>query len=84
MHIFDSLCHENDIEHILTKVNHPWTNGQVECMNRTLKDSIVKRYYYDIHKALAEHPYAFVKAYNFATRLKTLKGLTPYEFIITT
>ena len=24
---------------------------------------------------------AFVSAYNFARRLKTLKGLTPYEFI---
>jgi transposase InsO family protein len=24
------------IEHRLTKVNHPWTNGQVERMNRTI------------------------------------------------
>ena len=37
---------------------HPWTNGQVERMNRTIND-----------------------AYNFARRLKTLRGLTPYEFI---
>lgn len=82
MHIFDRVCHENDIEHRLTKVNHPWTNGQVERMNRTLKDATVKRYYYDTHKALADHLYAFVNAYNFAKRLKTLKGLTPYGFII--
>ena len=82
MHIFDRVCHENNIEHRLTKVNHPWTNGQVERMNRTLKDATVKRYHYDTHKALADHLYAFVKAYNFAKRLKTLKGLTPYEFII--
>lgn len=26
---------------------------------------------------------AFIDAYNFARRLKTLKGLTPYEFICT-
>lgn len=26
----------------------------------------------------------FVNAYNFAKRLKTLRGLTPYEFIVRT
>ena len=25
-------CRENDIEHRFTKINHPWTNGQVERM----------------------------------------------------
>jgi len=84
MHIFDCVCYENNIEHRLTKVNHPWTNGQVERMNRTLKEATVKRYYYDTHKALADHLHAFINAYNFAKRLKTLKGLTPYEFIINT
>ncbi len=29
MHIFDRICYEYNIEHRLTKVNHPWTNGQV-------------------------------------------------------
>jgi transposase InsO family protein len=32
-HIFDRVCDENRIEHRLTKVKHPWTNGQVERMN---------------------------------------------------
>ena len=32
-HIFDRVCKENGIEHRLTKVKHPWTNGQVERMN---------------------------------------------------
>ena len=32
---FDLICDANDIEHRLTKPNHPWTNGQVERMNRT-------------------------------------------------
>ena len=27
-HIFDRVCDENRIEHRLTKVKHPWTNGQ--------------------------------------------------------
>jgi transposase InsO family protein len=37
-HIFDRVCTENGIEHKLTKPYHPWTNGQAERMNRTIKD----------------------------------------------
>jgi hypothetical protein len=50
---FDMICEANGIEHRLTKPNHPWseedqgtvqwtvtpTNGQVERMNRTIKDA---------------------------------------------
>jgi transposase InsO family protein len=80
-HMFDMRCQENGIEHRLTKPNHPWTNGQVERMNRTLKEATVRRYHYETHDQLREHLGAFLAAYNFAKRLKTLKGLTPYEFI---
>src|SRR6476659_5932729 len=78
---FDQICRAHDIEHRLTKPNHPWTNGQVERMNRTLKDATVKRYHYDSHDQLREHLAAFLDAYNFARRLKTLRGLTPYQAI---
>ena len=50
-------------------------------MNRTIKDATVKRYFYETHDQLRAHLDDFVDAYNFARRLKTLKGLTPYEFI---
>ena len=80
-HMFDMRCQENGIEHRLTKVKHPWTNGQVERMNRTIKEATVQRYHYDSHRQLEAHLADFVSAYNFGRRLKTLKGLTPYEFI---
>ena len=50
-------------------------------MNRTLKDTTVKRHHYESHDQLRSHLADFITAYNFARRLKTLKGLTPYEFI---
>ncbi len=93
-HMFDMRCEENGIEHRLTKIRHPWTNGQVErpplgvCRqtpagqrNRTIKDATVKRFHYDDHAQLRRHLADFMDAYNFGRRLKTLKGLTPYEFI---
>ena len=80
-HMFDMRCRDNGIEHRFTKINHPWTNGQVERMNRTIKDATVKRFHYDSHEQLRRHLHDFIDAYNFGRRLKTLKGLTPYEFI---
>ena len=78
---FDMICDANGIEHRLTKPNHPWTNGQVERMNRTIKEATVKRFHYESHDQLRTHLADFMAAYNFARRLKTLSGLTPYEYI---
>jgi transposase InsO family protein len=81
LHIFSRTCSENGTDHRTTKVKHPWTNGQVERMNRTIKEATVKRYHYDSHRQLGTHLNDFINAYNYGRRLKTLKGLTPYEYI---
>ncbi len=78
---FDIICKANGIEHGLTKPNHPWTNGQVERMNRTIKDATDKRYQHDSREQLLSHLADFIDADNFARRLKTLSGLTPHENI---
>jgi transposase InsO family protein len=80
-HLFDRVCLAHNIQHRLTKPNHPWTNGQVERMNRTIKEATVHRFHYDNHPQLQTHLQDFINAYNFARRLKTLKGLTPYEYL---
>ncbi len=76
-HAFEAACADLDVEHRLTKPRHPWTNGQVERMNRTIKEATVKRYHNDDHDQLRQHLADFIAAYNFGRRLKTLKGLTP-------
>jgi transposase InsO family protein len=81
-HGFELVCAQNDIDHRLTKPNHPWTNGQVERMNRTIKEAAVRRYYYQNHLQLRAHLEAFADAYNFAKRLKPLRRFTPYEHIV--
>ena len=104
---FDMICDANKIEHRLTKPNHPWSHedqktirgivflngGQVERMNRTIKEATVKRYHYDSHEQLRVQRGArtngapcftldlFIDAHNHARRLKTRKGPTPTQFI---
>jgi hypothetical protein len=36
---------------------------------------------YGTHAQLKQHLHAFLMAYNFAKRLKTLRGLSPYAYI---
>jgi hypothetical protein len=95
-HIFDRVCDEHEIEHWLTKACPRGGGDQasldqrpepapakagVERMNRTIKEATVKRYHYDSHAQLTAHLRDFINAYNYGRRLKTLRGLTPYEYI---
>ena len=50
-------------------------------MNRTIKQATVKRFHCESHDQLRTHLTDFLAAYNFARRLKTLNGLTPYVYI---
>ena len=77
-HLFDRVCHENGIEHRLTKPNPPWTNGEATARSG---DATVKRYHYRTHDELRQHLATFLMAYNYAKRLKALRGLTPHEYI---
>ena len=80
-HLFDRVCTEHGTEHRFTRPGHPRTNGQVERVNRTLKEATVQRYHYQTTAELNEHLQALLLAYNHAKRLKTLRGLTPHEFV---
>jgi transposase-like protein len=80
-HAFDRVCRQHGITHKLTKPYHPWTNGQAERMNRTIKDATVKVFYYETLECLSAHVQAFVTAYNFAKHLKALKWRTPFQVI---
>lgn len=81
LHVFDRLCREHDIEHRLTKPYHPWTNGQAERINRTVKDATVRAFHYETLDSLKAHLDAFITAYNFAKHLKSLRWRTPFHAI---
>ena len=54
-HSFDRVCAESGIEYRLPKPAYPWTNGQVERMNRTIKEATVQRYHYQTTDELNQH-----------------------------
>jgi IS30 family transposase len=54
-HIFNRVCEEHKIEYRLTQSAHPWTNGQMERINKTIKDAAVKRHHHCSHDQLQEH-----------------------------
>lgn len=72
-------CHEDGIEHRLTKPDHPRTNRPVERMNWLRKDATVERTYFQSHEQLRGHLMAFSATYNLAKRLKLQRGQMPHE-----
>jgi transposase InsO family protein len=76
-HLFDRVCDEHGIGHRLAKPCHPWTNGQAERMNRTVKEATIRAFHDPDLEALQAHVLAFVAAYNFAKHLKALRWRTP-------
>jgi transposase InsO family protein len=80
-HGFDALCAVHDIEHRLTKFRHPWTNGQVEIMNRVIKDATTKQFHYEDVVAFKKHLMAFLMLYNFQRLLKSLKFISPWQAV---
>lgn len=81
-HPFDQICIDNKTEHRLTKFRHPWTNGQVEIMNKIIKNHTVKQYHYETIEQLKKHLMGFLLLYNFQRKLKSIKYQTPYDIII--
>lgn len=81
LHQFTMTCQAYGIEHRLTKVRHPWTNGQVERMNRTIKEATIKIYHYEDREKISDHVNDYLLAYNYGKRLRSLKFQTPFEFI---
>jgi hypothetical protein len=70
--MFDMRCQEDGIEYRLTKIKHLWTPGRAHELHDQGSDrpTLPSR-----HDQLEAHLADFINAYNYARRLKTLKGL---------
>ena len=82
IHPFDVICLQEKIEHRLTQFCHPWTNGLVERMNRTIKEATIKIYFYEDLDALKKHLMLWLLMYNYEKKLKSLNYESPYDTIL--
>ncbi len=82
VHPFDKGCKAHNIEHRLTKFKHPWTNGQVEIFNKTIKKATTKTYYYETIEELKKHLMSYLLYYNHQKKLKALKFKSPYDRLL--
>ena len=80
-HPFTQKCLDNGIKHKLTNFFSPQTNGQVERMNRTLKDATIKMFEYDTVEQFKVNLHDFLNFYNCSKKLKSLNRKSPFTFI---
>lgn len=79
LHPFDLACRSEKIDHHLLSPDQPW--GRIGAIKSPFSGTQTPGVQYESHDELREHFLAFFETYNFERRLKTLRGLTPFEFV---
>ena len=76
---FSAYCAYLAIEHRLTKIKHPWTNGMVENANKQIKANTIKKQHYPSYEAAEKGIRAYVYYHNLKKPLRALGWKTPFE-----
>jgi transposase InsO family protein len=77
--LFDRICRENGITHILTAVRSPTTTGKVERFHRTLRDEFFSKHTFATIEEAQEALDSFVEDYNALRPHQSLGERTPAE-----
>jgi transposase InsO family protein len=77
-HEFDRLCAALGIEHRLTRVRRPQTNGMVERFNGRISD-VLTTHHFSSGEDLSATLHRYVQLYNQQFPQSVLKGLTPLQ-----
>jgi hypothetical protein len=80
-HMFETRSRDKRDDRGLAAIKPPWTNGQAALVARTIEEAFVKRHRDERGQRFPSRLADFINAYNYGRRLKTLEGLTPYEYI---
>lgn len=79
LHPFTRACRQGKIQHSVTKVYHPWTNGLVERAGSTIKTETVYRLHFDTAAQLLSALYGFERYFNGHRPYKAMGGKTPSQ-----
>ena len=78
LHSFDRVCQAGGIEHRLTRPNGALTNGQIEQMNRTIKEAMVRAFHYASADQLKQHLHAFLSDRGWMENVKSRRVYHSY------
>jgi transposase-like protein len=81
-HEFTKLCNKFDVEHRLTKIKSPWTNGMVERVNGLIKEHTVKIHRYRNYREMEKDFKNYELRYNVYRKHNSLRRKTPYEQMV--
>jgi len=77
--LFDRICRDNDVKHILTAPRSPTTTGKVERWHKTLRaEFLTGKVFADLADAQARLD-AWVRSYNLERPHQSIGGAPPYE-----
>ena len=77
--LFDRMCRQNGIKHLLTGIAAPTTTGKVERFHRTLRDELLRKHSFDTVEQAQLVIDAFVDDYNCNRPHQSLDMKTPNE-----
>ncbi len=77
--LFDRICRENGIEHILTAPRSPTTTGKIERWHKTLRREFLNGKVFDSIEDAQAQVDAWVRTYNFDRRHQGIGDVVPYE-----
>lgn len=80
-HPFEMACRNRQIHHELLAPDRSWSIDRIDTAQAQNRGNPRPEPGYESHDELREHFLAFFETYNFERRLKTLRGLTPFEFV---
>jgi transposase InsO family protein len=77
--LFDRICHNNGIRHILTKPHSPTTTGKVERWHKTLRAEFLSGKVFDSIDAAQAALDAWVGEYNYSRPNQAIGKVPPFE-----
>jgi hypothetical protein len=77
--LFDRICRENGIKHILTAPRSPTTTGKVERWHKTLRREFLNGKVFESIAEAQAHLDAWVHEYNFERRHQGIGAVVPWE-----
>jgi transposase InsO family protein len=77
--LFDRICRENGIKHILTAPRSPTTTGKVERWHKTLRREFLNGKVFDSIEGAQSRVDAWVRTYNFDRRHQGIGDVVPWE-----